>query len=173
MKEIAAYQKHKLELIQIGDEFLSLFSQARMIPGMADNAFAAWSETCENLNRQLAEEVLRIAVVGPIKSGKSTFANSLLGGDYLKRGAGVVTSFVTKVRKGPELNATLVFKSWDEINADIKQALLFFPDETLRSTADNFDLRRKEDRQTLGDAMRKMNTEHWIADGARNAKLKS
>jgi len=37
---------------------------------------------------QLTEETIRVAVVGPIKSGKSTFLNALLRGDYLKRGAG-------------------------------------------------------------------------------------
>ena len=35
--------------------------------------------------------------------------------------------------------------------------------------AGSFDLRRKDDREALGTAMQKLNTEHWIADGARNA----
>ena len=71
---------------------------------------------------QLSEEIIRVAVVGPIKSGKSTFTNSVLKGDYLKRGAGVVTSIVTRVRRGKILVAKLFFKSWDEVNAEVDQA---------------------------------------------------
>ena len=68
-----------------------------------------------------------MAVVGPIKSGKSTFLNSLLKGDFLKRGAGVVTSIVTRVRSGERLKATLYYKSWEEVNEDMEQALVLFP----------------------------------------------
>ena len=32
-----------------------------------------------------ANDEIRVAVVGPIKSGKSTFLNSILQGDFLRR----------------------------------------------------------------------------------------
>ncbi|MCK7509209.1 MAG: dynamin family protein [Desulfobacterales bacterium] len=50
--------------------------------------------------RSWPSDTIRVAVVGAIKSGKSTFLNALLKGDFLKRGAGVVTSIVTRVRAG-------------------------------------------------------------------------
>jgi len=107
-----------------------LFQTAKSIPGLADLSFGDWEKTCAALPGQLTEETIRVAVVGPIKSGKSTFLNALLRGDYLKRGAGVVTSIVTRIRGGERLKATLYYKSWTEINEDMERALVLFPRST-------------------------------------------
>ncbi len=101
-------------LLQINQDIQSLFQSAKSIPGLSDTRFGDWEKTCESLRRQLDEDVIRVAVVGPIKSGKSTLLNAILKGDYLKRGAGVVTSIVTRVRTGEVIKATLFFKNWDE-----------------------------------------------------------
>jgi GTPase SAR1 family protein len=96
-------------------------------------SFGDWEKTCVVLLGELEEETIRVAVVGPIKSGKSTFLNSLLKGDFLKRGAGVVTSIVTRVRSGDQVKATLYYKSWAEVNEDMQQALvLSIPELALR-----------------------------------------
>ena len=92
------YNSIKRDLLKISEDISSLFSDAKSIPGMSDNSFAVWEKTNAGINKQLSEEIIRVAVVGPIKSGKSTFINSLFKGEYLKRGAGVVTSIVTRVR---------------------------------------------------------------------------
>ncbi|MDY6910087.1 MAG: dynamin family protein, partial [Thermodesulfobacteriota bacterium] len=42
--------------------------------------------------------LVRIAVVGSVKSGKSTLINAVLGTDLLKRGAGIITAFITRIR---------------------------------------------------------------------------
>ncbi len=117
----------KETLLKINQAILALFRDARSIPGLSDYSFDDWEKTCLSISQQLNEEVIRVAVVGPIKSGKSTFINSLFEGDYLKRGAGVVTSMVTRIRSGSTLKATLFFKFWDEVNTDIEQTLVLFP----------------------------------------------
>ena len=90
----------KRSILELNQEVSELFRTARSIPGLADHNFGDWEKTCESLPAQMEEDLVRVAVVGAIKSGKSTFLNSLLHGDFLKRGAGVVTSIVTRVRAG-------------------------------------------------------------------------
>ena len=122
-----AYNYLKDEILKVNQDVLTLISKAKSMPGMAETSFADWEKTCRAVPDQMAEDIMRVAVVGPIKSGKSTFLNSMLEGDYLKRGAGVVTSIVTRVRSGDRLSAHLFFKSWDEVNAEIEQALHSIP----------------------------------------------
>jgi hypothetical protein len=103
------YESIQNDLLNLAEEFQTLLSAAQDQAGMVDAAIESKRAACDAICRQLAENTLRIAAVGPIKSGKSSFVNAILGGDYLKRGAGVVTSFVTRVRSGPALRARLVF----------------------------------------------------------------
>ena len=142
---------------------------AKLAPGMSENSFDVWEKTNAGINKQLSEEIIRVAVVGPIKSGKSTFINSFFKGEYLKRGAGVITSIVTRVRGGEKLSAKLVFKSWDEINADIDQALALFPSMNWRTESDTFDIRNKKERTELQKALTSLGQEHLISNGTRNA----
>jgi GTPase SAR1 family protein len=135
-----AYNYLKEEILKVNQDILSLISKAKSMPGMAETSFDDWEETCRGLPIQMAEDIMRVAVVGPIKSGKSTFLNSILKGDYLKRGAGVVTSIVTRVRSGDRLSAHLYFKSWDEVNAEMEQALVLFPSLEWRKNNSKFDI---------------------------------
>ena len=162
------YSSIKRDLLKIIENISSLFSDAKSIPGMSENSFSAWEQTNAVINKQLSEEIIRVAVVGPIKSGKSTFINSLFRGEYLKRGAGVVTSIVTRVRSGDKLRAKLVFKSWDEVNADMDQALALFPSLDWRTENDKFDIRKKKERTDLQQALASLGPEHLIAKGTRN-----
>ena len=125
-----------------------------------------WERTCRQSHRQLTDAYVRVAVVGPIKSGKSTFTNTLLGRDYLKRGAGIVTSIVTRIRRGDTLEARLHFKSWEEINADLTQAMVLLPAMQAR---ESFDIRRERDRHELAAAFAELNRAALIADGTQNA----
>lgn len=163
------YNGIKAELAAVNAEIRSQFSRARALPGMETHAFGDWEKTCEGIGAHLAEETLRVAVVGAVKSGKSTFVNSLFQGDYLKRGAGVVTSIVTRVRSGRELKARLIFKSWDEVNAELEQALVLFPSMQWRSQDGRFDLRRERDRRELLAALDTLDGDQLIAGGTRTA----
>jgi len=165
---MATYNSLKKDILQINKDISGLFLDARSITGTSDHTFADWQKTCDAINSQMSGEIIRVAVVGPIKSGKSTFINSLFKGEYLKRGAGVVTSIVTRVRNGKKLKAKLLFKSWNEINSDMEQALVLFPSLEWRNENYRFDIRQKKERMDLQKALISLNSEHLISNGARN-----
>ena len=162
------YSTLKDEVLHINRDVTMLFSTAKSIPGMADYSFGEWETACDQLPRQLAEDIIRVAIVGPIKSGKSTFLNSIFKGEFVKRGAGVITSIVTRVRNGEHLQAKLFFKSWDEINAEIEQALVLFPSENWRSENSRFDIRRSKDRRDLKRALGELSADQLITRSTRN-----
>jgi GTPase SAR1 family protein len=163
-----SYNLIKNEILQINAEMTSLFATAGALPGLDGNSFQSWETTCNTISKQISEDLIRIAVVGAIKSGKSTFANALFRGDYLKRGAGVVTSMVTRVRWGSHLAAHLFFKSWDEVNADMNQAMILFPSLNWSAPDHRFDIRRQADRDELKRAVDALETEQLISQDTRN-----
>jgi hypothetical protein len=124
----------------------------------------------ESLKKNIDEQVLRIAVVGAIKSGKSTFINSFLKSDILKRGAGVITSVVTRVISGRDLKATVHFKSIEEINKDIKNSVVLLPDSDENLTFENFDITDQDSRNTLKNLLEKLKTDQLITKDSREAK---
>ena len=148
------YSSIRDEILNISHDISDIIDVATSISGDRNSVFKDWSRTCDNVNDQISKEILRIAVVGAIKSGKSTFVNSLLQDDYLKRGAGIVTSIVTRIRKGMSgPKATLYFKSWDEVNNDIEQAMVLLPEIHPPDETDRFDIRRQKDRMALKAAL--------------------
>jgi GTPase SAR1 family protein len=162
------YRDYKKELLIINRSLEALLSSGVSIPGMPRSAFEDWSRSCQTLKRQLSEETLRIAVVGAIKSGKSTFLNALLGGDYLKRGAGVVTSIVTRIRGGKHPKARLILKSWGEVNREIVAALALIPAGNKLADKDQFDIRDTERRKALRSLLDGLPVEQQVSQGARN-----
>jgi len=165
---VEAYSDIKNKLLAINQDLRHIIKGALSIDGLSSGPVHAWQETTARIERQLAEETIRVAVVGSIKSGKSTLTNSLFGGDYVKRGAGVVTSIITKVRPGQHSRAELEFKTWDEINAEINQALILFSSTPTDVSRDDFDITRDEDRHKLQQDLSRLNIEQLIADDARD-----
>jgi GTPase SAR1 family protein len=163
-----SYNYLKEEILKVNQDILSLISQAKSMPGMAETRFGDWEKSCRGLPVQMAEDIMRVAVVGPIKSGKSTFLNSMLRGDYLKRGAGVVTSIVTRVRSGDRLSAHLFFKSWDEVNAEMEQALVLFPSLEWRKNNSKFDIRNEDEHRQIQQALKSLSSEQLISQDTRN-----
>ncbi len=163
------YQGLKKIFIETLNDFTEVLSQGDSIPGLTDQLFKGWEAGCESIRRQLSEEMLRVAVVGSIKSGKSTFVNALIQGDYLKRGAGVVTSIVTKIRHGKSIQATLFFKTWDDVNADMNQALTLLPGFSFEDVDATFDIRRSGDRQMLEQALAGLEPDQLVSNGAVDA----
>ena len=162
------YNTLKDEVLDINRDIGRLFATAKAIPGMADYSFGDWEDACDQLPRQLAEDIIRVAIVGPIKSGKSTFLNSIFKGEYVKRGAGVITSIVTRVRNGKRLRAKLYFKTLDEINAEMEQALVLFPSQNWRTRDNGFDIRQAKDRQDLQEALGELSADQLITRSTRN-----
>lgn len=163
------YHRTKESILSICRQTLRLIDQCEALSGNNAGSFDQWKQIGTQIEQQLLEHVVRIAVVGAIKSGKSTLVNALLGDDYLKRGAGVVTSIVTRVRWGEKLKATLFFKSWDEINSDIESALVLFPSEEWRHPDSNFDIRRSQDRSELEKALSGLDNRYRVAQNGLNA----
>ncbi len=162
------YHYSRQAVLKINEQLGALIRKAETATGHSESTFLEWKKTCENIERHVMDHVVRIAVVGAIKSGKSTLVNSMLQGDYLKRGAGVVTSIVTRIRQGRQLRARLFFKSWDEINAEIEQALVLFPTDEWHLENHGFDIRRSKDRNNLGRAMDTLDAELRISQDRFN-----
>jgi GTPase SAR1 family protein len=163
-----SYNYLKDEILKVNQDILALISKAKSMPGMTEPSFDDWEKTCQSLPIQISEDIIRVAVVGPIKSGKSTFLNSMLKGDYLKRGAGVVTSIVTRVRSGDRLRAHLFFKSWDEVNLEMEQALVLFPSQDWRTNNMKFDIRQEDVRRHIQTALKSLSSEQLISQDTRN-----
>ncbi len=158
----------KNKLLEANQDIRRIIHEATSIDGLPSESLDGWLSTTARIQRQLSEGTIRVAVVGSIKSGKSSLTNSLFGGDYLKRGAGVVTSIITKVRPGQDLTAKLEFKAWDEINAEINQALILFSSIQSDATGGYFDINSEKDRLRLQQDLSKLNTEQLISDDARD-----
>ena len=163
-----SYKTIKDEPLEINQTVGELLSAVENFPGITGNVFNGWRAACRGISRQLTEENMRVAVVGPIKSGKSTFLNALFGADYLKRGAGVVTSIVTRIQSGKTLKAELLFKSWTEVNRDMAQAMVLFPASGFRPESDGFDIRREDDRTNLKKALENLSPELLLTRDTRN-----
>jgi len=112
----------------------------------SEKSLAGNRQLCSKIPAHISEGVLRVAVVGVIKSGKSTFINAISGKELVERGAGVVTSITTRIRKGKKNRVTIHLKSWDEVNREIEHCLEMFPG---KDDAPPFDIRRTQDRQQL------------------------
>lgn len=165
------YRIWKEGLSVLGEKLLDLGKQYAENGGREENPAengSLWSGDIREILRQLREETLRVAVVGAIKSGKSTLINAWMGGDLLKRGAGVVTSIVTRVRRGESQAARVRFKNWDEVNADIEGALALFPASGWRQVDARFDIRRDRDREDLAAALKTLGTDQLVTEDARN-----
>lgn len=163
------YNNIKQELLTVNESLSSLLTAMIKRPEIADSRFDDWQKACSDIHNQVTEEIIRVAVIGPVKSGKSTFVNSLFRGDYLKRGAGIVTSIVTRLKSGKKLKAVLFFKSWDEVNAEIEQALIMFPALEHSDENKSFDIRNEKDRHSLELALDDLSDDLLITDGIRNA----
>lgn len=165
---MGSYNTIKNKLLGVNRDIRSIIQTALSIDGLTSHPFKVWQSTTDRIERQLSEETIRVALVGSIKSGKSTLTNALFGNDFVKRGAGVVTSIITKLRPGHDLRAKLEFKTWDEINAEINQALILFSSTGSDTVGGDFDINREEDRLRLQQNLAKLNTEQLISDDARD-----
>jgi len=143
---------HKPEnsIQEIANEAFSIFETVQDIPDLLEFFSYGHRVFFEKLPEYIHSDKLKIAVVGVIKSGKSTFVNSILCKDVVKRGAGVVTSITTRIQKGKKYQAYLYLKSWDDINAGLRKLLLLISDDdAVKGIWEAFDIRRKNDRETL------------------------
>ncbi len=161
----------KQVLLDACRELESLLGESENLGGHGDRSLENGKALVGEVPARLEEGILRVAVVGPIKSGKSTFLNCLLGDELLKRGAGVITSIITRIRRGDRRQAKMVFKTWPEVNEEIRQAMILFPDHAAKPEDGGFDLRRERDRQILSRALSALGVEQRVAEDALDRNL--
>ncbi|MEJ5357685.1 MAG: dynamin family protein [Desulfobacterales bacterium] len=152
-------------------ELEALLRKSEELGGGGDRSLENAQAILREVPARLEEGVLRVAVVGPIKSGKSTFLNCLLGDEMLKRGAGVITSIITRIRRGDRLQANMVFKTWPEVNEEIRQAMILFPERAGKPEDGGFDLRRDQDRLALSRALSSLGVERRVDEDALDRNL--
>ncbi|WP_299982355.1 dynamin family protein [Desulfobacula sp.] len=157
---------------KIIDDTLTILQRVEEVPQMSDSSFNEYQKICRRMPRHIRSGRLKIAVVGVIKSGKSTFVNSLVGKELVKRGAGVITSITTRIQKGKKNQASLYFKSWGDINSQLQKALLLFPDDGSDYSPGDIDIRRKKDREYLKKAYQTLTCDFPVTkDGIRPETL--
>ena len=79
-------------------------------------------ETCRALSN---EQLLRIAIFGRFKAGKSTFLNNLIGRDLVPTGVTPVTSVITEVGYGPQERAVVRYLSGREEDVPVPEIRSF------------------------------------------------
>ena len=158
-------QESKLskDISKISSSLFQIIQKIKKNTEFYDDTCRKWGKTCREIPSQVNNDLIKVAVTGAVKSGKSTFVNSIFQSDFLKRGAGVVTSVITKIRIKEKLRAKLLLKSWDEINLEIEEALLFF-DDHYPGKHKNFDLRNSHDRERLKKTYNKLLDETSFSD---------
>ncbi len=159
----------RARLLELSRELSDLVeSTGDLAPVATANMVERLLDQGKRCEKRLRDDLLRMAVVGTIKSGKSTFINAFFSGDYLKRGAGVITSIVTKVQAADNLRARLFLKSWDEINREVEQSLRIFLSSGLRTESNPFDIRDEQDRAWLAKALAGLESKYLLTRNTRN-----
>jgi hypothetical protein len=146
-------------LREMAQEWTNLFPQA-------ESQGQHWLKVLAQVRAHVAEDTVRVAVVGAVKSGKSTAVNALVGQDLLKRGAGILTAMVTRLQPGPNPGAVLQFKDWGEINGEINRALGLLPSRHLHERTAPLDLAAAADRELLSRVLAEAEGEEIWSGGS-------
>ncbi len=151
----------------IASDILAVIQMMEDVPLMSGDALQAYKKNCRRIPEQIRSNLIKIAVVGVIKSGKSTLINAMIGKELVKRGAGVVTAITTRIRKGGKNRARVFLKSWDDINRTLRSTLEMFPKEendSRKIDIAGFDLRRQKDRAFLQQVYKSMVRDFPVTD---------
>lgn len=131
---------------------------------------ARWHEQLAQVRSSLEDPLLRIAVVGTVKSGKSTLINALVGEDLLKRGAGIITAFITRLITSGEAHGWVEFKPWSQILDELNATLHLLPhNPQLMEEEHVHDLRDAGDREQLKVLLAEMQEEGRRREGRLDA----
>lgn len=121
---------------------------ARLLSWPDSPQLKQWQQTLCLAEERLQQAQVRIAVLGAVKSGKSTLLNALLGADRLRRGAGILTSIVTRVQTGDTPQASLTFKSISALEQEFEAAWSFLQ-ATEQSSPPSCQLAQEKERREL------------------------
>lgn len=155
--EAYTHLKHKIrQRIEILEETIQKLDGLGMTEAETTRR---WGIHLAKIRRSLEDFVLRIAVVGSVKSGKSTLINALVGSDLLRRGAGIVTAFVTRIRVSDQLGGWVELKPWGEVLEELNEAARMLPDFDRETNGDSIDIRNAEERQRLREHLERVRNE--------------
>ncbi|MCE5242502.1 MAG: dynamin family protein, partial [Desulfobacteraceae bacterium] len=86
--------------------------------------------------------------------------NTLAGRDLLKRGAGIITAFITRLRTNGDVGGWVELKPWSQVMEELNTTLRLLPVFQEESEAgDPLDIRRPQDRELLQSWLEKMRVE--------------
>lgn len=111
-----------------------------------------WRKGLDEILEKTSQETpcSRVAVIGSIKSGKSTFVNALVQSDILRRGAGTLTSAITRLIPSDVPRAVITWKGWNKVNAETGYAAALLAGMTGgEEPPADFDLRSESHRDFL------------------------
>ncbi len=136
------------------------------IIGASPEARSVWGKHLEAAGESLKSPLFRVAIVGTVKAGKSTLINSLLETDLLKRGAGIITAFITRIVDSEKVGGWVRLKSWTQINEHAKSCLQTLPLSELsrqdKKVISRFDLRDSSHREFLGRCLNALRNEQIL-----------
>jgi hypothetical protein len=131
-----------------------------------EQASARWKEQLIQVRTSLEDPLLRIAVVGTVKSGKSTLINALAGKDLLKRGAGIITAFITRLITHGEIDGWVELKPWSQVLDELNASFRMIPHYSeLLEEEHSVDIRLAEDRNRIEGLLARMRDEWRQKDG--------
>lgn len=159
MDNHSQFKKKILSRAEILEETIRELEESRVADGPGAER---WRSHLAGIGESLQDPLLKIAVVGSVKSGKSTLINAMLGQDLLRRGAGIITAFITRIATSGTPGGWVELKPWAQINEEINASLRMLPvfahegDEP-----EGLDIRKPEDRERIGFWLDKMKFE-WL-----------
>lgn len=159
MEEYSQFKKKIQHRAEILEETIQEIERA----GQTDEpASGGWRECLGGVHESMRDPLLKIAVAGSVKSGKSTLINAMIGEDLLKRGAGIVTAFITRIVTGESPGGWVELKAWPQVIAEINDSLRMLPVAAEEgSVEETLDIRRGEDRERIERRLDRMKSE-WL-----------
>lgn len=163
MKEYNQFKRKIQQRVEILEETLQeLESRELLDPGGS----ARWREHLGRVHASLEDSLLRVAVVGSVKSGKSTLINALAGKDFLRRGAGIITSFITRVQTNDTPGGWVELKGWPQILQELNGSLRMLPvAQEVLGERTAVDIRKAKERKRLKIFLERMQAEWLQSDG--------
>lgn len=124
-----------------------------------------WNRQLDAISHRRQEALIRIGVVGTVKAGKSTLINALLAEDLLRRGAGIITSMITRVRHANNPSAMLRFKPLDRVHKEIAHACWILNQGEPLPWLEGLDWKNRQHRQQVEQFLRK-----WDAEASQTSE---
>ena len=136
----------------IAKEIETFCLQAEQETPVLKTLWNGWQKGLDEILEKTSQETpcSRVAVIGSIKSGKSTFVNALVQSDILRRGAGTLTSAITRLIPSDVPRAVITWKGWNKVNAEAGYAATLLAGMTgAEETPVELDLRQEPHREIV------------------------